>query len=812
MKRISSVLLSLALIETSIGPALAAGARISLNQAPIGTGNSAAAAGAAGSSSLSLAAPSAQLALPTISANVPGVSGFVPAQIGGVAASAGQVSLNGQVSAAGGHAAASGGDKISSVDQTAGGVKVQAAASASSRIAPEVKAGRGLSGSAAQGNAAAGAVSQASAKSDGKVIVAATAKALGIDPAARAKGLIEAPKLNLLYDGRAQTNDGGKDADGVEGGSFEGATPAEKGLKKAEAGAPDMDAFTRGLRTQGLLLRVAAKSSGMHVTILSMVLNAHIDAGLSLKDWMDIADELAATQADEAEIAAAFARDLKNTRWAKPIGEGDKLSEDDIMDLSMRLRGAATSVTIARNGRFFDWMRALERGDARAAATDFAKAGFRRSGDDIEITFGATVDGVLIRPRLDGRMSTQESTAKHVAMILEAARKAGADVSGLLRLADALEADGLVPKGWSEKTKKPGSKLYGGAALGLAGLSLGSVWLAVGLAALGLLIHMAWIVLSKPAPDADTVRNYQDKLERAAGLRQLADPTAGTPSLAASGSMNPERARALSAELYAEARETANQYPDLAWPIFAGIVRSLASPFKWFFKEPEPGLGDPHWVAVAPAVRDEIAAVRKMGSKAERREYLRKIGAEILEKIKKARGTEEIGFHYNLHGGRAEEYLNGGIHATRGDISLQYTTNPTASMLANKVYFFRDSVNLFDILNESHPQMFFIPSRMGYVLMLFRLDSDYLKKAFAEGGASNPSAISIDFNENWLAGQHKGRMIGIPASTFLSDPMSVFHRVKARIGHKGRLSRDEETLATMRYIEAVMTAPENLGR
>lgn len=201
---------------------------------------------------------------------------------------------------------------------------------------------------------------------------------------------------------------------------------------------------------------------------------------------------------------------------------------------------------------------------------------------------------------------------------------------------------------------------------------------------------------------------------------------------------------------------------------------------------------DPAWDAVKAAIGPEVARLRAM-PKAERGAYLRGVGIEIVEALKKRHGTEEIGFHYNLHGGRAEQYLaGGGIRATMGDIALQYSMHGDRSY---KVYFFRSSnANLYDLLSERHPNL--VSSRMGDVLILFRLDSKFMKDALASGLARNSGAISMDFDETRLPG-----MIGVPKDTFLSDPLTVFYGLKTRVG-LGRLSRDEETLAVMRYIEA----------
>ena len=220
----------------------------------------------------------------------------------------------------------------------------------------------------------------------------------------------------------------------------------------------------------------------------------------------------------------------------------------------------------------------------------------------------------------------------------------------------------------------------------------------------------------------------------------------------------------------------------------------LSSIKEFFFPTPAP---DPAWDAVKAAFPEELGRLRAL-PKAERAAFLRAVGDEVTGRLKERFGTQEIGFHYNLHGGQAEDYVKGGgIRATMGDIALNYSMNGDRNY---KVYFFRSSgVNLYDVLNERHPNL--VSSRMGNVLILFRLDSQYLKDAFASGLARNPTAIFIDFDETRLP-----RMVGIPKETFLGPPLTVFTSVARRMG-QGSLSRDEETLAVMRYLDAALGVP-----
>lgn len=199
-----------------------------------------------------------------------------------------------------------------------------------------------------------------------------------------------------------------------------------------------------------------------------------------------------------------------------------------------------------------------------------------------------------------------------------------------------------------------------------------------------------------------------------------------------------------------------------------------------------------HWSKVKETFPAELAKARALGGKAATSAYVRAEADKLVERLKAAYGTENIGFHYNLHGGARDQYVEGGgIRATMGDIALNYTMNGDRNY---KVYFFQSAQHsLYDVLDERNPQPMI--SRMGSVLMLFRLDSDFVKQGKASGALYNHGAISMDFDTS--------RAWGIPYSTFLAPPLDVFNGVAKKAGAKG-LSRDEETLAVVRYIEAAL--------
>lgn len=208
-------------------------------------------------------------------------------------------------------------------------------------------------------------------------------------------------------------------------------------------------------------------------------------------------------------------------------------------------------------------------------------------------------------------------------------------------------------------------------------------------------------------------------------------------------------------------------------------------------------LAPDHWTAVAPKLKADLAALRALKTKEAKAEFLRGVGAEVVEELKARHHAAELGFHFNLHGGQAQGYVDGnGIRATMGDIALNYTMNGDRNY---KVYFFRSNrVNLYDALNEKNPQIMMFDSRMGNVFMAFKVDSEALERGRQEGSVARESQISMDFETD--------RMRGVPYEAFAVPPVEPF-KVPKTLGI-GKLSRDEETLAAMRYVEALGLSPE----
>ncbi len=199
------------------------------------------------------------------------------------------------------------------------------------------------------------------------------------------------------------------------------------------------------------------------------------------------------------------------------------------------------------------------------------------------------------------------------------------------------------------------------------------------------------------------------------------------------------------------------------------------------------------WAEVAPVVRAEIEGLRaRKLSKADLAAYVKSEADAAIARIKAARGIANMGFHYNLHGGQREEYVGVGIRATMGDIALRYDMNADRNY---KVYFFQSGEHGGYVpLDSKHGEHLFASIRMGFALSLFDLDAPSLKEARADGRIKNFGSISMDFHG----------LGGVPYETYLAPPVEVFRNTSKKVG-MGKLSWDEETLATVRYLEAAVT-------
>lgn len=207
-----------------------------------------------------------------------------------------------------------------------------------------------------------------------------------------------------------------------------------------------------------------------------------------------------------------------------------------------------------------------------------------------------------------------------------------------------------------------------------------------------------------------------------------------------------------------------------------------------------------------PKLRDRVVAEiedLRSHSPAVQRAKIKDVGEEVVAGVQ-ARGVKRIGYHYNLHGGDPASYVtSGGIQATRGDIELAMTGR---GRWETSVYVFTSATTpLFDVLDEPSPLMPLFPgTRMGSTLIVFDAAHPLIEGAIGSGKAKWHSPVCLDVEPGAYPHHEHFPTVGVPVDTFLTFPLNVFHGTARRLG-VSRLSRDMVTLATMRYIEAMVS-------
>lgn len=199
------------------------------------------------------------------------------------------------------------------------------------------------------------------------------------------------------------------------------------------------------------------------------------------------------------------------------------------------------------------------------------------------------------------------------------------------------------------------------------------------------------------------------------------------------------------------------------------------------------------WQQIASPVREEILELRQLSAD-ERQRRTRELAARVLATLQARLGAMNLGFHFNLHGGRPLDYLlRGGIDATLGDIRLQHDHRHVP---VPKVYFFRSDVSLDAILGEPHPDLVFL-GRMGTSLVIFDTRAPELEAARERGAIIREDEISMTFQTGISTGY-----AGVSSDAYLLPPIPLDWNLSPILG-LWWMTRGEKTWAMLRYLEQV---------
>lgn len=199
------------------------------------------------------------------------------------------------------------------------------------------------------------------------------------------------------------------------------------------------------------------------------------------------------------------------------------------------------------------------------------------------------------------------------------------------------------------------------------------------------------------------------------------------------------------------------------------------------------------WQQLAAPVREEILELRELTAD-ERQQRTRQLAARVLATLQARLGARDLGFHFNLHGGRPLDYLlRGGIDATFGDIRLRHDHRQVP---VPKVYFFRSDAGLDAIMGEPNPDLVFL-GRMGTSLVIFDTRAPELEAARASGAIVREDRISMTFRSGVSSG-----FMGISSNAYLLPPLQLDWNLSPVLG-LWWMTREEKTWAMLRYLEQV---------
>lgn len=210
-------------------------------------------------------------------------------------------------------------------------------------------------------------------------------------------------------------------------------------------------------------------------------------------------------------------------------------------------------------------------------------------------------------------------------------------------------------------------------------------------------------------------------------------------------------------------------------------------------------LSEKIWNQVRSSLHAELEPFRNL-SRAQQERYLDKVGEELDRLIQQRFGINQIGIHYNLHGGNGFEYVDGGgILATHGNIMLHIAMSD------------RDFGAFSNITRNGNPTVFYYPSSALPFSRFIRRQENHSTRSQTGGtyvilfdveavrrsGRAMPTQ-SIDgsaFSFDTRAGN-----VGIPVSNFIVPPLRIQTNIEGHLGLNRPLTREESHLATFRHL------------
>ncbi|MCX5796410.1 MAG: hypothetical protein NTY77_13035 [Elusimicrobia bacterium] len=213
------------------------------------------------------------------------------------------------------------------------------------------------------------------------------------------------------------------------------------------------DSMAAAMTMQSQVLGSISRATGFDPLVLSLGMSM-LREGLSAKDWLDIGAGLQDRDSDWDEMDKVLAQQMRSPQFSEGFRKGQKISPDDLTMLAWTIKDLPREVEIARNNQYLGWQYRWEAGDASAAGASFKNASVKRlSKDSWMIDLGAIPGpqgAQRLRFSLEGFSGRAADAKPQLDALLSSPLLTPEQRADLLRLALRLEAEGLLPKGYSQ--------------------------------------------------------------------------------------------------------------------------------------------------------------------------------------------------------------------------------------------------------------------------------------------------------------------------------------------------------------------------
>ncbi|MBI5238959.1 MAG: hypothetical protein HY926_00660 [Elusimicrobia bacterium] len=229
---------------------------------------------------------------------------------------------------------------------------------------------------------------------------------------------------------------------------------AAPGPAPVEPEAPGEDnPMAAAMIMQSQILGTISRATGFDPLTLSLGMSM-LRQGLTIKDWLDVGAGLQNIDSDWDEMDKVLAHQVRSSQFSEQFREGTNISPDDLVMLSLVIKELPQEVEIARNSQYLGWRYDWEAGKASAAGASFQDASVKRVSADAWMLDLGVAPGPGGAQRLRVTLHTlgeRHADAKpQLDALLASPLLTSEQKADLLRLAEKLEKEGLLPAGYAK--------------------------------------------------------------------------------------------------------------------------------------------------------------------------------------------------------------------------------------------------------------------------------------------------------------------------------------------------------------------------